>query len=292
VVRFLSPRTYYRRRPGGDIVVRTAHGKWHLFGRHPASHRMMAKRSRDSMPSTHSMVSYQYPAPYRHLRYGAGLRTTDQLRAAFGVGVSAGRVVGPAVWHPLPQRRITGGRIAHQGMAGDVAPLLPVGTIPSATNYAAFLRTVVPPVSISTAPRWHWCHLIGHGLGGDDGPGNVLAGTMQNNGEQMAIENALVLYANEHALNIEIMVQGTRLNAGDGRFMGDVIKYEINCHAAGTPLTLYLDCQPSRHSLSAEHFGKIHSTVTGWLNECLERTYRNTVSRTEIREIEALRHRA
>src|SRR5579863_6349603 len=55
----------------------------------------------------------------------------------------------------------------------------------SATNYAAAHQAPVLPRG------YEWCHLVAHGLGGEDEQGNLVAGSTYANSEQLMIERVL-----------------------------------------------------------------------------------------------------
>lgn len=225
--------------------------------------------------STHGMVKYIPPSSGPGLRYNARVRSQDRLKADFNAKANAAPagglnwVVGSNAWHAVPPQRNTAMRPVQQGMGPAMSAINPGASTFGATEYADFLRA--KSYTLSAAPYWHWCHMVGHALGGGAGPTNILAGTKQNNAEQMAFENALGMYMTEvqdGSLTIHVRVRGTRMDLADARHMGDVIRYDISVGGLRKH-THYLDCQPKLHSMPNEHFSTVYHEACSFLNEAV-----------------------
>ena len=99
----------------------------------------------------------------------------------------------------------------------------------SATEYYLFLTFGIQQPSLLNylQPRYEWCHLASHGLGGRDEPDNIVAATSHCNSEQLIIENAIYQYRNEEnsfRIRVRASLDDDR---GFKQYLGKVIKYEI-----------------------------------------------------------------
>ncbi|MFC4734155.1 hypothetical protein [Salipiger abyssi] len=227
---------------------------------------------------THNMVQFGHVNRKESLRFSNSVAHLSELQSNFdATWALPHRGIGSAGWHALPPGRNKSDRVPNQGMKGAMQTLNPASSTFSAGEYAKFLEDPPRNYPLVHGATWHWCHLISHGLGGGNGPGNVVAGTKQNNGEQMAIENALALYRSEQLAEFSFRVRAINTDIGPGRHMGKVICYEIRCETVAPAyglLSFFLDCQPKRHTLTPVHFYTVYRDVVRWMNRSLERSYK------------------
>lgn len=167
-------------------------------------------------------------------------------------GAGPGEVL-PSLWVDLPQSQSTSRRTSNQGMTRAMAGLFPHLAPPvSATTYAN---------ALGWQGSYEWCHLIAHSMGGGDGPNNVVAGTANNNSEQLIVENLLSCYRQEQAF---LMRVSARLqDAGNGRYMGLAIRYEVS--DGNSIRAMYFDSQTQRVP-SGIHVEAVMENLARWLN--------------------------
>lgn len=157
--------------------------------------------------------------------------------------------------------------------------LVLTGSAVSATNYANWYkgRNVNPEVKTG---KWEWCHLVAHSMGGADGPTNIVAAVKGNNSEQLIIESALSMYRRENIFAVQITA--ALISGGDGRHMGDVIKYEVRSTAGGANYVRYLDCLNAPNP-SEFHAECIRQEFSIWANKELAKL--GPVSASETKQL-------
>lgn len=178
----------------------------------------------------------------------------------------------PSPWVGLPQNQATSRRTSNQGMTQAMAALLPHAPPPvSATTYAN---------ALGLQGTYEWCHLIAHSMRGGDGPANVVAGTKNNNSEQLIVENLLAAYRQEQAF--QMRVSARLQDAGNGQHMGMAIRYEVS--DGQTVRAMYFDSQ-TQNQPSDIHVQALMENLARWLNLCLRDRATVHVTPTQLQQV-------
>lgn len=178
----------------------------------------------------------------------------------------------PSPWVDLPQSQATTRRTSNQGMTPVMSALFPHLPPPiSATTYAN---------ALGLQGAYEWCHLIAHSMRGGDGQANVVAGTDNNNSEQLIVENLLAAYRQEQAF--QMRVSARLLDAGNGRHMGLAIRYEVSDGQAIR--ALFFDSQTQRVP-SGIHVEALMESLARWLNHSLRARATVHVTPHELQQV-------
>jgi hypothetical protein len=178
-----------------------------------------------------------------------------------------------------PARRHT------QVMLGVMRAKYGVGAQATANWYKTQVAVRDNGPAIPPGISFEWCHLVGHGLGGADAAGNLVAGTKGCNSEQLIIENAIWSYRDENRAQISIDVNCSLRQNGASvvDHLGGVIRYRILAGGAGEIYVRYIDCFRGTEP-SGDLEARIHGEVVEAINRYLRTTF--PVSRDELDDIE------
>lgn len=103
----------------------------------------------------------------------------------------------------------------------------------SATQYAGHLSNVAQQKdqinqNMANDINYEWCHLIGHGDGGEEVPENYVAGTHYSNTEQLAMETAVRKFRGAGiTLKVHAYVKPVRENISVDSYFGDYVRYTV-----------------------------------------------------------------
>ena len=133
----------------------------------------------------------------------------------------------------------------------------------SASEYA---NHVSPPRNDDVMLFWQWCHLVAASMGGGGGPTiEPFAARAGNNTEQMAIENTLWMYRSEKVFSLRVSAARDGDTGSDREYIGNVIKYEIQCDDVEDQWVMYLHCLHAPN-VSAIHYDAVVDDVACWAN--------------------------
>ncbi|WP_157511131.1 hypothetical protein [Frateuria sp. Soil773] len=242
----------YRRQAGRSVYVRDRHGRYNCFSINNGRAVILPTGITTLAPI------------YGRVNFANNVRFTAHTRSQWALGGAYDNAVQylSSGWVDLPTCRDASRRQTNQGMNGAMVAL--TGVARSATayvNWAQLNGSVINP-----AGNWEWCHLIAHSMGGADGPGNIVAAMRGNNSEQLAIESALQMFRREDAFQMKVSVG--LLDAGNGRHVGNVIRYKVRCIHGGDYYVRYLDCLNAPNPSEIHYYGVMEGLVL-WANKKL-----------------------
>ena len=237
----LDGLTFYYRGNEPALHVRDLHGGHHTVVLRNGTY--VATAQSTSMPWYNRVA-------WRGVRSTRG-RSTD-FKALFDSAGPADLLSSGLV--ALPPSRSTTRRVPNQGMTAAMAALYPPPAVApvSATQYAN---------ALGLQGSYEWCHLVAHSMRGGNGPANVVAGTKNNNSEQLIVENLLASYNRENAFSMNVTAR--LLNQGQGRHMGQAIRYQVS--DGNYTFSMYFDCQ-NQNQPSGVHVQALMQKLARWLN--------------------------
>jgi hypothetical protein len=238
--------------------IRDEHGMKLIAYRHPATRRFVIKAVIKNSKKYYGRINYNTATRVRS-------RTSSQelLKSRFESATYSKCPTNVLATHPVryvapPARRHT--------VVMNAETLNLVGAARSATEYARGARVIDLP-RVPRGINFEWCHLIGHGLGGADAVGNLVAGTKECNSEQLIIENVIWSYRNEQTASISICVNASVRGSNLTKHVGGVIRYRIFGHNE-LIFEHYIDCfRATKPNGEAEGIFscKVYEAINGYL---------------------------
>ncbi|MES2673816.1 MAG: hypothetical protein V4660_06220 [Pseudomonadota bacterium] len=265
------PDVFYKRFEPDTIFVRDKQGRCRAF-RIRGGNAYPSGSTVTSAGPTYGRFDWQ-----NRRRFTASVRSSSVLESAFLNTPEA--QIRKTDWFNLPRSRSVSRRTGNQGMKHAMINL--TGANRSALDYILWINDR----SLSHA-GWEWCHLQAHSMGGRDEHQNVVAARRGNNSEQLIIENALQMYRQENIF--EMRVSAALFNNNNGKYAGNIIRYEIRSRANSNRLIHHLDCLGAPNP-SGIHHGAMHQGICRWANIKLTQLsrdlYGNTITAEEKRAV-------
>jgi hypothetical protein len=138
----------------------------------------------------------------------------------------------------------------------------------SATRYATHFN-----VRKHDGLNYEWCHLVAHGLGGQDSPENLFLGSKPHNSEQLIIESAVYNYKIEAGLFVVDVTAGLPNKKFSAKgFIADVVQYRVQ-NSRNDDIFIHL-MDPHRITTpNADIENKLYADVVHALNWSVEYEY-------------------
>ncbi len=249
---------FYRRPNSSTIFARDRLGRYNCYTVDANSGEVsILPAGMFTLPPIYGRVNFA-----NNVRFTASTRGQSTLKNSY---IGSSHKLKPAQgWMLLPTFRCYSRRTTNQGM--DTAMQNLTGAKRSALAYATWVSGRNANAGLDVTLPWEWCHLVAHSLGGADNAGNIVAAVKGNNSEQLAIESALHMYRSED--QFELKVTASLMNNGDGKHVGDVIRYKIRCSAGGSDFEQYLDCLNAPDPSEIHYYGLLEA-VAKWANNKL-----------------------
>ncbi|MDG9669434.1 hypothetical protein ONV78_16970 [Hahella sp. CR1] len=254
--------TMYKRTANNTVFARDTYGRYICFRIETDEAGQLGVRPLPSgitrLPPIYGRVDFN-----NTVRFNGRTRSQATLENVFNNG-QGGYI--STDWIPLPHARSDTRRTPNQGMTDAMLRL--TGRNCSATEYVQFYCSQTNYLTLQEGDQFEWCHLLAHSMRGEDNPSNIVAALRGNNTEQLAIESALHMYRCEEQFVMNISARTQDL--GIGRFLGNVIRYQVKCKRGGDQFVRYLDCL-NAPTPSAIHYYGLLEDFAKWANNKLKK---------------------